>query len=52
VASGQKKGFIALPHEGAEEYGMEECAMWLGGFVTEVPIKFIPSGDPFWIPKA
>lgn len=51
-AAGQKKGFIALPHEGAEEAGMEECAIWLRGFVNEVPIQFIPSGDPFWIPKA
>jgi putative NIF3 family GTP cyclohydrolase 1 type 2 len=50
IASGQKKALIQLPHEGGEEYGMDECARWLGGFVTEVPIKFIPAGDPFWMP--
>ncbi len=52
VAYGHKKGLIVLPHEGGEEAGMEECANWLRGFVTEVPVQFIASGDPFWIPKA
>jgi putative NIF3 family GTP cyclohydrolase 1 type 2 len=50
VASGQKKALIVLPHEGGEEAGMEECARWLRGFVTEAPVQFIASGDPFWIP--
>jgi len=49
VAIGQKKGLIVLPHEGGEEAGMEECARWLSGFVTEVPVQFIASGDPFWL---
>lgn len=50
IQLGQRKALIQLPHEGGEEAGMEECAHWLETFVTEVPIKFIPSGDPFWIP--
>lgn len=50
IASGQKKALIQLPHEGGEEAGMDECARWLQTFVTEVPVKFIPSGDPFWLP--
>jgi hypothetical protein len=50
VASGQKKALIQLPHEGGEEVDMDECARWMKTFVTEVPIKFIPSGDPFWMP--
>lgn len=50
IASGQKKALIQLPHEGGEEAGMEECARWLRTIVTEVPIGFIPSGDPFWMP--
>ncbi len=49
VALGQKKALIVLPHEGAEEAGMEECARWLGNFISEVPVQFIASGDPFWI---
>jgi len=50
IASGEKKALIQLPHEAGEEAGMEECARWLRTFVSEVPIKFIASGDPFWIP--
>ena len=51
VALGQRKGAIILPHEGGEEAGMEECARWLQSFVTEVGVRFIASGDPFWIPR-
>ncbi len=50
IASGQKKALIQLPHEGGEEAGMDECASWLRTFISEVPIKFVPSGDPFWMP--
>ncbi len=50
IAAGQKKALIQLAHEGGEEAGMEECARWLSSFVTEVPIKFISSHDPFWMP--
>lgn len=51
VASGRKKGLILLAHETVEEPGMDECATWLRTFVSEVPIEFIPSGEPFWIPS-
>ncbi len=50
VKRGEKKALIQLPHEAGEEAGMEECARWLRTSVSEVPIKFIASGDPFWIP--
>jgi putative NIF3 family GTP cyclohydrolase 1 type 2 len=50
IAAGQQKALIQLSHEGGEEAGMDECARWLQTFVTEARIKFIPSGDPFWIP--
>ena len=50
IAADLKKALVQLPHEGGEESGMDECALWLGTFVNEVPIKFIPSGDPFWMP--
>ena len=29
--------------------GSGEVADWLKGFVTEVPIEWIPAGDPFWV---
>lgn len=50
IASGQKKALIQLPHEGGEEAGMDECARWLRSFVPEVPITFLPAGDPYWMP--
>ncbi|HEY3320302.1 MAG TPA: Nif3-like dinuclear metal center hexameric protein [Planctomycetota bacterium] len=48
--SGKKKGLIVLGHVPSEQAGMEWCARWLSKFVTEVPVKFIPSGDPFTTP--
>jgi putative NIF3 family GTP cyclohydrolase 1 type 2 len=50
VASGQKKGLILLAHETVEEPGMDECAKWLRTFLTEVPVEFVPAGEPFWRP--
>lgn len=49
IASGEKKALLQMSHEGGEEMGMDECARWLQKFVSEVPVKFIPSGDPFWL---
>lgn len=49
---GQKKGLLILGHVPSEESGMKECARWLKTFVPEVPIEFIPSGEPFWTPTA
>jgi putative NIF3 family GTP cyclohydrolase 1 type 2 len=48
---GMKKGLVVLGHVPSEEAGMKECARWLKTFVPEVPIEFIPSGEPFWTPK-
>ena len=48
IASGQKKGFIIVSHNRLEEFGMDNCANWLSTFISEAPIQFIPSGDPFW----
>jgi hypothetical protein len=30
---------------------MEDCARWLKGFVTEVPVEFIATAEPFWPAK-
>ena len=48
IASGQKKGFIIVSHNRLEEAGMDNCATWLRTFISEAPVEFIPSGDPFW----
>lgn len=50
VASGEKKGMIVIGHLASEEPGCGEMAAWLKTIVTEVPVEFIPAGDPFWVP--
>ena len=40
-----------MGHVVSEELGMKECADWLRSFVPEVPIEFIPAGEPFWVPE-
>jgi putative NIF3 family GTP cyclohydrolase 1 type 2 len=52
IAAGKKKGLIILGHDMSEEDGMEECARWLKGFITEVPVEFMPAGEAFWSPTA
>ena len=41
---------ILLGHANSEEAGMEYCARWLKTFIPEVPVEFLPAGDPFWTP--
>ncbi|MGC2657238.1 MAG: Nif3-like dinuclear metal center hexameric protein [Bryobacteraceae bacterium] len=50
VACGENKALIILGHVTSEDPGMEECAKWLKTFITEVPIEWIPAGEPFWTP--
>jgi len=49
-AAGLQKALIAIGHIPSEQAGMDECAQWLRTFVTEVPVEFIPTKDPFWQP--
>jgi putative NIF3 family GTP cyclohydrolase 1 type 2 len=51
IASGRKKGLIVLGHAISEEPGMKECAAWLKTFIAEVPVEFVPAGEPFWTPR-
>ncbi len=50
VAEGKHKALIILGHIPSEQVGMEECTRWLKSFVTEVPVNFVPAGEPFWAP--
>ncbi len=52
ITSGQKKALIILGHIPSEQGGMKYCAEWLKGFITEVPIGFVPAAEPFWTPGA
>jgi putative NIF3 family GTP cyclohydrolase 1 type 2 len=45
---GMAKGQIILGHAVSEEPGMEDCAEWLRGFITEVPVKLVRAGEPYW----
>jgi putative NIF3 family GTP cyclohydrolase 1 type 2 len=51
AAAGKRKALILLGHIPSEQAGMEECARWLKTFVTEAPIEYIPTHEPFWAPK-
>ena len=48
TALGIAKGFIILGHAVSEEPGMDSCAEWLRTFIKDVPVKFVPAGEPFW----
>jgi len=50
VASGQKKGLIMLGRVISEDPGMNVCAEWLKSMVPEVPVRWLPAGDPYWRP--
>jgi putative NIF3 family GTP cyclohydrolase 1 type 2 len=47
VAEGRHKALILLGHEVSEEAGMVECAHWLHTLFPEIPVEFIPAGEPF-----
>jgi putative NIF3 family GTP cyclohydrolase 1 type 2 len=50
VASGQKKGLVILGQEVSSEPGCDEMAAWLKSFISEVPIEWISTGEPSWMP--
>jgi hypothetical protein len=49
IASGQKKGMIVLGSEVSSEPGCGELAAWVKGQVSEVPVEWIPAGEPFTV---
>ena len=51
VFSAEKKGLILVGRIVSEEPGMNVCANWLKTFVSEVPIRHISAGDPYWRPS-
>jgi putative NIF3 family GTP cyclohydrolase 1 type 2 len=51
VFAGEKKGLILVGRVVSEEPGMDVCANWLKTFVSEVPIRHISAGDPYWRPS-
>lgn len=50
VFAGVKKGFVSIGRVVNEAAGMQVCAGWLKTVVPEVPVRFVPAGDPYWRP--
>jgi hypothetical protein len=50
VAAGQTKGLIMLGRVLSEEPGMNVCADWLKKLIPDVPVRWLPAGDPYWRP--
>ena len=48
--SGQRKGLALVGRVVSEEGGMSECARWLATIVSEVPVRHVSAGDPYWRP--
>lgn len=51
MTAGGKKAFIMIGHDKSEQWGMKYCAEWLGGFIKEIPCKFVPIIEPYWNPE-
>lgn len=49
-AAGIKKGMIVLGQQVSEDPGCGEMAGWLKSFINEVPVEWIPAGEPTWMP--
>jgi len=47
---GKNKAVILLGREASEDPGYGEAASWLNTFISEVPIRWEPVGEPFWVP--
>ncbi len=48
AAQGKPKALILLGHIASEQAGMEDCAQWLKGFVSEVPVSFVATRELYW----
>ncbi len=47
ISEGKQKALIVLSHVPSEQAGMEEGTRWMKTFITEVPVEFVPTPDPF-----
>ena len=47
---GLKKGLLMHAHEQGEEQGMQVAESWVASIAPEVPVRYIPTGETFWIP--
>ena len=47
VSAGESKAMITVGHAISEDPGMKLCADWLKTFISEVPVEWLPAGEPF-----
>jgi putative NIF3 family GTP cyclohydrolase 1 type 2 len=45
---GIAKGLIMLGHVVSEQAGMEDLGKWMGTFIKDIPIQYVPAEEPFW----
>ena len=50
IHAGHRKGLVLVGRVVSEEPGMRACADWMKSFVSEVPVRHIAAGDPYWRP--
>ena len=50
VHRGRSTGLILVGRSLSEDAGMNVCAQWLKTIVSDLPIHWIPAGDPYWRP--
>lgn len=50
AAEGRRKALILMGHIPSEQAGMASCAEWLKTFISGIPVTFVPTAEPFWMP--
>lgn len=45
------KALVIIGHVKSEQAGMEECTRWLKTFIKDVPVTFVATPEPFWLPQ-
>jgi hypothetical protein len=52
VTAGRNAALILVGRSLSEDAGMKVCAEWLAMLAPEVPVRWLPAGDPYWRPVA
>lgn len=47
----KRKALVIIGHVKSEQAGMEECTRWLKTFIKDVPVTFVATPEPFWLPQ-
>jgi putative NIF3 family GTP cyclohydrolase 1 type 2 len=52
VTAGRNTALILVGRSLSEDAGMKVCAEWLATIASDVPVHWLPAGDPYWSPAA